>query len=163
MALRAKRQGCHGLRFVGIDADQRILQQANLKVEQATDRSLASIELLCHHGPKLPHASNVFDACTCSLVFHHLTADEKHSTLCEVRRTLRPGSSLFLMDYGRPTNILAATGFVAVRSLDGWTQTADNVSGRLPALMEKAGFQDVQELFRMQTILGTLYGWRAIA
>ncbi len=163
MADRAKRLGYGGLRFVGVDADERILRQAESKLEHAYDRYSASIDLLCHHGPRLPHASNFFDACTCSLVFHHLTAEEKKGTLGELRRILRPGSSLYLMDYGRPSHILAATGFLVVRSLDGWRQTADNATGRLPHLLETAGFQDVQELFHMQTILGTLYAWRAIA
>ncbi len=163
MADCAKSLGYDGLRFVGVDADERILRQAESKLGHVNDGSSTSVELLCHHGPRLPYASDQFDACVCSLVFHHLTAEEKKGTLGEFRRILRPGSSLYLMDYGRPSHVLAATCFIVVRSLDGWRQTADNATGQLPSLLEKAGFQDVQELFHMQTILGTLYAWRAIA
>ena len=163
MANRAKNQGLEGFRLTGVDADQRILQQAGAKLSKNAARSAAQIELLCHHGPGLPLESSIFDACTCSLVFHHLTREQKRDTLLELRRILRPGSPFFLMDYGRATNTFAAMCFLIVRTFDGWKQTADNSAGNLPALLEDAGFEDVRELFRLQTPLGTLYTWQATA
>ena len=52
-------------------------------------------------------------------------------------------------------------GFVLVRLLDGFETTADAVQGRLPALMQEAGFRHVVEVAAVATLLGTMKVWWA--
>jgi hypothetical protein len=51
--------------------------------------------------------------------------------------------------------------FLFVQFLDGFETTADNVSGLLPEIIGKAGFEDVQETTRYMTMFGTLSIYRA--
>jgi len=44
--------------------------------------------------------------------------------------------------------------------LDGFATTADNVEGRLPAMLVDAAFQDVRECGRLRTVYGTLALYR---
>jgi hypothetical protein len=46
--------------------------------------------------------------------------------------------------------------FLPVQLLDGFETTADNVAGRLPALVSEAGFEQVEETHRQRTALGAL-------
>jgi ubiquinone/menaquinone biosynthesis C-methylase UbiE len=41
-----------------------------------------------------------FDRVFSSFMFHHLEPGKKESTLCEVRRVLKPGGSLHMLDFG---------------------------------------------------------------
>jgi len=59
---------------------------------------------------------------------------------------------------------IPATGwdiFLPVRVFDGWERTACNVACRLPNLLRDAGFQDVEELFTCNSLLGTIRTYRA--
>lgn len=48
------------------------------------------------------------------------------------------------------------SGFLGVRVLDGFDVTDDNVNGRLPTLIEEAGFNAVQVSSNIETLLGAL-------
>jgi len=53
-----------------------------------------------------PFAPSSFDRVVSSLVFHHLTSENKRRTLVKVRELLRPGGELHIADWGRPHNAL---------------------------------------------------------
>jgi ubiquinone/menaquinone biosynthesis C-methylase UbiE len=91
-----------------------------------------------------------------SLFFHHLDADSKTQTLQEVIRVLRPGGTLHVCDWGRPSNSALRLSFNFVRMLDGFAVTRDNAQGRLPQMMKEAGFADVAVISTLGTALGTL-------
>ena len=51
--------------------------------------------------------------------------------------------------------------FYPVQLLDGFANTQENVEGRLPALIQSAGFNDVRVVDSFSTVFGTLTIYRA--
>lgn len=94
-------------------------------------------------------------------MFHHLDRATKLAALREIRRVLTPGGQLHISDWGRAANPLMRAAFLPVQLLDGFATTADNVCGRLSALMTEAGLAEASETGRIGTPCGTLSLYRA--
>lgn len=144
-------------KVVGLDGDLKVLEIAKAKAVKtglkiALDRGMAF---------ELPYPDNSFDRVLSSLVFHHLTRDNKVRTLREVFRVLKPGGELHVADWGKPQNTLMRVAFLLVQMLDGFNTTADSVNGLLPELFSQAGFEDTQQTDRHITLFGTLALYRA--
>ena len=104
----------------------------------------------------MSYADDEFEVVFSSLFFHHLQTEDKIRTLAEVFRVLKPGGAFHVCDWGRPTHMLSKVMFTAVRLLDGFDVTQDNVDGRLFIFIEKAGIGDIKMSGHVETILGTL-------
>lgn len=141
-----------GARVVGLDGDPKVLAIARAKAERA-GVEVEWTEAMAY-DPSLPAAT--FDRVLTSLVLHHLTTDEKRQTLAAVRRLLRPGGELHVADFGPPASFWARGISRVFRHFDGEARTADNLDGRLPALVREAGFTDVRETGNAGTPFGTL-------
>jgi ubiquinone/menaquinone biosynthesis C-methylase UbiE len=137
---------------VGLDGDPKILAIARQKAEKE------GITLTFEGAMAfdLPYAEGSFDRVLSSLVFHHLTREDKRRTFAECFRVLRPGAELHIADWGRPHNLLMWLASWSVRLFDGPKTTTDNLHGRLTELCRGAGFVDVVEGDRFATIFGTL-------
>jgi SAM-dependent methyltransferase len=137
----------------GVDGDPKVLAIAHRKAGRAGadvsfDQALAD---------RLPYPDRSFDRVLSCLVLHHLTREEKLGALREVRRVLRPGGSLHVVDFGRPVNRIG-------RALAGLFHPSergrDNIEGGLPALFESAGLEDVAETGSQRTPFGVLSFFR---
>ena len=139
---------------VGLDGDPKILEIARKKAGEA------GVDIALDHGMafQLPYPDDSFDRVFSSLVLHHLTTENKHRTLKQVFRVLRPGGQLHFVDFGKPHNALAYVISLIVRRLE---ETSDNIKGLLPEMFRKAGFDQVEESARYMTIFGTLSLYRA--
>ena len=137
---------------VGLDGDLKVLQIARAKAAHA------GLEITLDHGMafELPYPDNYFDCVLSSLLFHHLTLENKNRTLKEGFRVLRPRGEFHIADWGKAQNNFMRIAFLLVQMLDGFKTTADNVQGLLPELFRTAGFEAVQEASRYMTIVGTL-------
>ena len=76
-------------------------------------------------------------------------------------RVLRPGGEFHVADWGRAAGPLSRAAFVAIQLLDGFATTRDAVAGRLPGVLQQAGFDQVVETRRLATVFGTLSLYRA--
>lgn len=103
----------------------------------------------------LPVEAECADAAVLSLVLHHLDPGRKGQALSEARRVTKPGGVLLVADWGRPDPI-TAPGFLAVRCLDGFSNTADHAKGRIVSLIVEAGFDSPVLIGRFRTVWGTL-------
>ncbi|HEX3045655.1 MAG TPA: class I SAM-dependent methyltransferase [Bacillota bacterium] len=135
--------------ITGIDIDRDILKIAANKV---ADRGL-KIKLDHYQGSSLPYPDHYFDRVVSSLVFHHLTSDQKLAVLKEIRRVLKPGGTLHIGDLGKPRNFLMKA---IAQFLKRFEPIEDNIQGLLPEFMEKSGFEAVTETQYFNTALGTL-------
>jgi len=142
---------------VGVDPDPDTLERARRKAEE----SGVTIELVEASAGLLPFPDASFDRVVSSLVFHHLTLAGKRTALGEARRVLRADGELHIADWGRPHDALMRAAFLPVQLLDGFETTSDNVHGVLPALIDAAEFEHVQETHRRRTVFGTLSFIRA--
>lgn len=139
---------------VGLDGDQEVLKIARAKAARA------GVDITLERGMafELPYFDNVFDRVLSSLVFHHLTRDNKVRTLREVCRVLRPGGELHVVDFGKPNNALTyLISLIVVR----FEETSDNLKGLLPEMFRSAGLDEVEESARYTTLLGPLSLYRA--
>ena len=94
----------------GLDPDAAALERA---VGKANDLAL-DVRFEAGHGGSLPYAQGSVDRVLSAFVLHHLSSDERGRTLSEVRRVLRPGGSVHVVDFGKPEHLgglLRAAGF----------------------------------------------------
>jgi SAM-dependent methyltransferase len=147
-----------GARVTGLDGDEKILAIATRK---AVD---AEVQVEFHHAMAdgMPFPDSRFSVVLSSLFFHHLTEESKRATLGEIFRVLRPGGRLHVADWGAPQNLPMRVAFQAIRLLDGYKTTADNVAGRLPQLFAQAGFARVAHTRDYATVVGTMALYNAL-
>ena len=135
IALRAKaRLGPRGS-VTGIDPSPEMIAVARLKAARANldvDYRVASVEAL-------PFADATFDVVLSSLMMHHLPEDLKPRALAEIRRVLKPGGRLLIVDLTEPTSRLARLQPVWLIHRQLPSDVRD-----LPELLEAAGFAAVE-------------------
>jgi demethylmenaquinone methyltransferase/2-methoxy-6-polyprenyl-1,4-benzoquinol methylase/phosphoethanolamine N-methyltransferase len=102
---------------------------------------------------KLPFPDASFDVVLSSLMVHHLPDDLKREGLAEIRRVLKPGGRLLVVDMKRPTGFVsrALTGLMLHRKMGFGVQD-------LPALMRDAGFTEVETGNTKFTVVGYARG-----
>ncbi len=137
----------------GLDGDPKVLEIARLKAAKA------GVNLMLDYGMayQLPYPDGSFDRILSSLVFHHLTRDDKQRAMSEVYRVLRPGGEFHIVDFGKPRGVY---GRLASQFIKRMEEAGDNVDGLLPVMMVNTGFQQVEEPPHYTTVFGTLTLYR---
>ena len=143
---------------VGYDVDAEILELARRKAKNA------GVEITFKQGfsDKLSFENETFDRVFSTLAFHHLNLERKNETLCEILRVLKPNGEFHLADFALPRNKSQFVLSKWIRLIDGHETTHDNLRGRLLALMEKNGFQNVRRTKYFKTIIGTIRLFKAL-
>ncbi len=133
----------------GLDGDLKALALARRKAENA------GMVLTLEQGLSytLPYADESFDRVLSSLMFHHLTREDKIQTLSEVWRVLTQGGTLHIVDFGTPS---AGLGAHLSKLIHHGDRVRDNVQGQLIPFLKDAGFAGVEECGRHSTIVGSL-------
>ena len=111
----------------------------------------------------LPLADDSFDRVLCSLLLHHLDDAAKTRAIGEMHRLLKPGGRLVLADYFQPASQWARLRFLLVRWIDGWRRTRFHVQGSIESSLCDGNFVDVRHAARIDTLLGTLRIYVALA
>ncbi len=130
----ARRVGAEG-RAAGIDASPDMVKVARRKAAKKgrdVDFRVAPIE-------DLPFADGEFDAALSSFMMHHLPDDLKQRGLAEVRRVLKPGGRLVVVD-------LKPGGFVGFLSNLTGHRLPDDYAEQLRSIISEAGFEGVEVL-----------------
>lgn len=144
--------------MIGLDGDIRVLELARNKIH----RSGLNIQLEHGMSDKMPYQNQSADRVVSSLVFHHLTNEQKIQTLKEMYRVLRHGGEIHIADFGKAQNGFLRGVFFLAQLAEGFITTKDNVKGMIPLYMEQVGFHHVQEVDRMATVYGTLSFYKGI-
>jgi ubiquinone/menaquinone biosynthesis C-methylase UbiE len=140
------------IHVLGIDGDEHVLTRARSKTEGFGER----VRLARGLADAIPAPDTSADVVVASLLLHHLAPDAKLRALREAHRVLRPGGRLVVVDWGRPHDVLMRSVFSVLQLLDGFQSTRDHAAGRIPALIETAGFGLVTTLDRWRTAWGSL-------
>jgi ubiquinone/menaquinone biosynthesis C-methylase UbiE len=144
-------------KVVGLDADPEMLDQAREKAISAG----VELELTEGFSTELPYEDSSFDRVLSTLFFHHLDPEPKRQTASEIARVLRPRGELHVADWGPPSDPAMRLAFQGIRLLDGFSNTAANYRGELPAIFEEAGLTAAEQTNRLRTPLGSLVLYRA--
>ncbi|MFC4989595.1 methyltransferase domain-containing protein [Saliphagus infecundisoli] len=136
----------------GIDIDPAMLAIARDKIM----KDYQHVQLVRGTVTDLPYPDDHFDSVISSLVFHHLTTDQKLVTMSEVQRVLRPGGEFHLIDWGRPASRLQRASFYIIQLLDGFDTTSDNIDGKHPVFLDQSGFKEETNPEIVRTPLGTI-------
>ena len=126
---------------VGLDPDPKALARACRKAE----REALLVRLDRGFAEELPYPEASFDRVLSAFMFHHLGPDEKERALREIRRILKPGGSLHLLDLvGAKEPSSGLTGVMArlshpTRPSHRHDLLRDNIGARIPTLMREAG------------------------
>ncbi|HET6365522.1 MAG TPA: methyltransferase domain-containing protein [Nitrospirota bacterium] len=136
-------------RVTGLDGDDRILNIARAKVKAQS----AAIQLDKGLAFELPYPDGHFDRVLSSLVMHHLATRDKLRTFAEIHRVLKFDGQVHIADFGPPANLYCR---LISRLLALLEPVEDNIEGRLPTMLQEAGFERVQTHDQFQTAFGTL-------
>jgi ubiquinone/menaquinone biosynthesis C-methylase UbiE len=139
---------------IGLDPDPRALTRAKRKAARAS----VSIQFDTGFAGDLPYPDASFHRVFSSFMFHHLPADEKGKMLGGVRRVLRPGGELHMLDFEGPED--GAHSFLA-RLLHSNDRLKDNSEATVLSLMRHAGFSDAQKVGRRAMPFGGAAYYRA--
>jgi ubiquinone/menaquinone biosynthesis C-methylase UbiE len=145
-----------GVEVVGIDPDPKALARAGEKAKRAG----LSIQLDRGFSDQLPYADASFDRVFSAFMFHHLAEGEQTATMREVRRVLKPGGSLHLLDFSAPD--AGATSFVS-RLFHSHGRMAANSRDQILAYMNEAGLADPKEVGRRSMLFMWIAYYRAAA
>lgn len=146
------------IQITGLDVDTKILGLAEKKIKNAK----VSVDLRYYDGKTFPFQDASFHRVISSLVFHHLEKKQKLNALAEIKRVLVKDGELHIADWGKPSSILMRTLMFSEQWLDGYQNTIDNIKGRLPVILEEAGFSEVREIKKYDTVLGTIRLLKAV-
>ena len=149
LVLRAQRMHPDA-EIVGLDPDPLALAKARRKA----DRAGRPVRFDQGKAGELPYPDESFDRVLSSFMFHHLDDAEKRRALAEVRRVLRPGGQLHLVDVAGHHR--GTFGHRMQRD----ERLRDNVGDGIPDRMREAGLTDVRTGERGR--LGTTF-YRATA
>ena len=141
---------------VGIDPDPAALSVSKRKAKRAG----LSVEFDRGFADHMPYADASFDRVFSSFMFHHLAADEKTVTLNEIRRVLKPGGSLHLLDFIREHRAHSGTKEHG-QLIHRHGAVADRIESRMTSLMDEAGFVDAKLLKRAKNFFGPIAYYRA--
>lgn len=128
-----------------IDPDPRALARAERKAQRAG----AAIRFDRGFADALPYPDQAFDRVFSSMMLHHVPRSEKDGVLKEVRRVLKPGGRLELLDFAGGTHSFLA------HVLHGRT-ASEAVSARLLDRMQQAGFASSRRVATRSTPFGAL-------
>jgi ubiquinone/menaquinone biosynthesis C-methylase UbiE len=137
-------------KVIGVDGDPEILARARAKP------GADAVEWRDGLAGSLPLPDASADVATISLVLHHLLPEQKREAMAEVRRVLKPGGSFQIADWGAPHGPAMSAVFYVSQAIDGFDRTADHRAGRIPAMLDEAGFDPVERYGRLRTAFGSL-------
>lgn len=145
-----------GAEVVGLDPDPKALAIARRKAERAG----VSVRLDQGFADELPYPDASFDLVLSSFMFHHLSREVKEKALREVRRVLKPGGRLHLLDFAGPSTV--SRGFLA-RRIHSNTVLKDNDEDRVLGFMRDAGLAEPRVTGHLSTHGGRLAFYQASA
>ncbi|KAF0112000.1 MAG: type 11 methyltransferase [Chloroflexi bacterium] len=143
------------IELFGLDGDPAVLQIARSKADAVG----LDIEWEKGLAYELPYPPASYDRVISSLMIHHLTAQNKLKTFCEVFRVLKPSGEFHLLDFGKPTNLGMRLVSILISRLE---EAGDNIRGLIPIMLHQAGFSEIIESKHFNTVFGELIYYQSL-
>ncbi|MFZ5761527.1 MAG: class I SAM-dependent methyltransferase [Thermodesulfobacteriota bacterium] len=136
-------------RVIGIDAAPKMIALAEKKGRRAGSRAEFQVGI----AEQLDFPDHSFDIVVNSMFTHHIDHELKQRFFREAWRVLKPDGRLLTADIDCPTTLLAKVAGWLGRYLLFQPELDDNLRGRLPRLMEEAGFVGVRRLAHLHGLI----------
>lgn len=135
LALTAKRRAGPGGLVHGVDAAEAMVARAKHK----TMREGLDVTFTVSPAQLLPFPDGAFDVVLCTLVIHHLPNGARRQAIAAMRRVLRPGGRLLVVDFAQERGARAALD--PMRLMHGHDDM--HVAEEAATLMQEEGFSDI--------------------
>ncbi len=126
-------------KVVGVDAAAAMIDVARRK-----GAALPNLHFDAALAEQLPYANHAFDCAVSTFFFHHIEFTLKQRALAEMRRTVKPGGRIVIVDVDTPSNpfgaLCAWSGYLLFRQ----EEIRENIRGRLREAIDGAGFSSAQ-------------------
>jgi demethylmenaquinone methyltransferase/2-methoxy-6-polyprenyl-1,4-benzoquinol methylase/phosphoethanolamine N-methyltransferase len=154
LTLAAKAWAGSTSQVCGIDAGSEMIEVARQKAARASVDVDFRVDLV----ERISFPDESFDVVLSSMMMHHLPGDLKRQALAEIRRVLKSGGHLLIIDAKRPTSRIGQvlTALPLHKSMGIGVQD-------LPAIMKEAGFVDTEAGDTSFRPLGFVRGRKAIS
>lgn len=130
---------------VGVDLSENMLKKAENKRED-------NIRFCCANAEEIPYADGYFDRASVTFGLHEMPHPVRMNVLREMRRVLKPGGRITVLDYAYPKRTLAVILFKVWMLVEGET-ARDFIRRDLSSMMRDAGFDVIeQNVYWMNTI-----------
>jgi ubiquinone/menaquinone biosynthesis C-methylase UbiE len=96
LAIAAKRRVGDAGRVDGVDASPEMIQRAVKRAHSGASFRVA-------HAESLPFETSHFDVVLSTVMLHHLRRDVRAQAIQEMRRVLKPGGRILIVDFGKRT------------------------------------------------------------
>lgn len=123
-------------RRVGPDGYVEGIDPATEAVGYAIRSAPANASFTVATAERLPHGDHTFDVVLSSLAVHHIDPDRRAVAFAEMRRVLRPGGRLLIVELRQPRGAFARSFLGRF----GGRGTHGDIAGDLPGLLTEAGF-----------------------
>lgn len=143
-AMIAEEMGSDG-EVVGVDLSENMLKKAENKSE-------ADIQFCYANAEEIPYADGYFDRASVTFGLHEMPHPVRMNVLREMRRVLKPGGKIIVLDYAYPKRTLAVLLFKVWMLVEGET-ARDFIRRDLSSMIRDAGFDVIeQNVYWMNTI-----------
>jgi len=130
-----------GALAVGLDAAPKMIAVARRHA-----RGLPSLRFDVGVAERLTYPDDSFDCAVSTFFFHHIDAELKRRSLAELRRVLRPGGRLVVVDVDVPTNwfgkFCAWSGYWLFKQ----EEIRENIRGELRRALDATPFSSVTRI-----------------
>lgn len=131
----------------GLDPDPLALNRAR----QKASRNRVNVQFDQGYADELPYRDGSYDRVFSSFMFHHLPAESRAKTLREIRRVLKPGGRLHLLDFSQGSHSHSLSHLFHRNK-----QLRDNSDQRIISMMDEAGFETARKLTEGSLLLGIM-------
>ena len=137
--------------LVGVDISEPAIEIAKTKACHIP------ITFLRASADDLPFKSSRFDKCFISFGLHHMSRHKRQKTLAEVRRTLSPEGTLYVIDYNSPEKGVRRLAAITFTKLDQSKEAYEILrKGSLMGEIKQAGFEIEKRVLTCQDIIQLL-------
>lgn len=143
-AMIAEEIGSDG-EVVGVDLSENMLKKAEKRRED-------NIRFCYANAEEIPYADGYFDRASVTFGLHEMPHLVRMNVLREMRRVLKPGGKIIVLDYAYPKRTLAVLLFKIWMLVEGAT-ARDFIRRDLSSMIRDAGFDVIeQNVYWMNTI-----------